>query len=298
MGVNRRVAIVTGAASGIGKAISESLIERGFRVVAADYNVENGQAFEREVDDSSRLKFFRLDVGEEEQIVAAIRFAMNRFESLDVMVNNAGIGGAFGPITEIEVEDWDYTFHVLVRGVFLGIKHAARALIEAGRPGAIVNTASIGGLSAGAGPLAYSAAKAAVINLTKCAAVELAPHRIRVNAVCPGAIATGLTPVLLEAESLDDTPLASVQPWPELGRPIDVARTVAWLVDDESSFVTGGTIVVDGGLTAAGPRLDRQLTGDTSRSGLVGVSHGSTGRRPLVRRRLAQSKTVGREVEP
>ena len=126
-----------------------------------------------EVADPERLLFLRTDVAEEDDVESLIGAAVERFGGLDVLFNNAGVGGAFGPITETSVEDWDRTFAVLVRSVFLGIKHGARAMIEQGRGGSIINTASVAGLGGGAGPQAYSAAKAAVINLTYNTAVEL-----------------------------------------------------------------------------------------------------------------------------
>ncbi len=132
------------------------------------------------------------DVSIEPDVEALVALAVESFGRLDVMFNNAGIGGAFGPITELEVDDWDATFAVNTRSVFLGIKYAARVMIAQGDGGSIINTASVAGLSGGGGPQAYSAAKAAVINLTQSAAVELAPHRIRVNAICPGAVYTDL----------------------------------------------------------------------------------------------------------
>src|SRR5690606_16388295 len=119
--------------------------------------------------------------------------AVDSFGRLDVIFNNAGVGGAIGPIWELEEAEWDYTFAVLVKGVFFGIKHAARVFRRQGEGGNIINTASVAGLSGGAGPLAYSSAKAAVVNLTRAAAVQLAPDRVRVNAICPGFILTGLT---------------------------------------------------------------------------------------------------------
>ena len=118
--------------------------------------------------------------------------AVSRFGHVDVLFNNAGVGGAIGPLTETTTEDWDYTFDVLAKGVFLGLKHGARHMQAQGQGGSIINTASIAGLSGDAGPLVYSAAKAAVISMSKAAAVELAEYRIRVNAICPGFIATPL----------------------------------------------------------------------------------------------------------
>lgn len=195
------------------------------------------------------------------------------------MVNNAGVGGAFGPITELEAEDWDYSFAVLVRSVFLGTKHAARLMQSGGRPGSIVNTGSIAGLGGGAGPQAYSAAKAAVINLTKTTAVELAPHRLRVNAVNPGAIRT---PIVAKApvEALPGT----AQPWPDVGQPQQIASVVYFLAGDEAGFITGEAITAEGGTIAAGPRL-RAFT-DAGSKGLVGVNRGTTGQPAVVHRRL------------
>ena len=202
------------------------------------------------------------------------------------MINNAGIGGAFGPITEIEVDDWDYTFGVLARGVFLGIKQGAKAMQEQGTGGAIVNIASIAGLSGGAGPQAYSAAKAAVINLGRAAAAELASHRIRVNTVCPGLI---LTPLLASGGRDLEAALPDIQPWPEAGRPEDIAEVITFLVSDAARFITGEDIAVDGGVTAVGPRIGDAVGGNPGMRGLVGVARGSTGQESVVRRRVARA---------
>jgi NAD(P)-dependent dehydrogenase (short-subunit alcohol dehydrogenase family) len=196
------------------------------------------------------------------------------------VVNNAGIGGAFGPITDLEVADWDATFAVLVRGVFLGIKHGARVMKAQGG-GAIVNTGSIAGISGGSGPQAYSAAKAAVLNLTRAAALELAPHRIRVNSVSPGVIRTPLA----ESGGKDvRAAMQDIQPWPDPGEPDHIARVMAFLAGDDAAFVTGENIVVDGGLLAGGARLDDRIGGNPALRGLAGINRGSTGERHTVRR--------------
>lgn len=290
MGAERRVAVVTGGASGIGRAVVHRLLVDGWNVVAADLNEVSGEAIMSEFSDidGGEVDFIRTDVAQESSIEAAVARAHQRFGRFDTMVNNAGVGGAFGPVTELEVEDWDYTFAVVSRGVFLGTKHAARVLKEAGRGGSIVNTGSLAGISGGAGPQAYSAAKAAVINFTRAVALELAPHRIRVNSVSPGFIRT---PILGSGARHLDRLLGTVQPWPEIGEPSDVASVITFLAGPDSGFVTGESINVDGGVTAAGPWVRDTVGGDPAARGLVGVARGSTGQDSVVRRRLAQDST-------
>lgn len=252
VGVSERdepsVALVTGGASGIGLATVARLRERGWQVLLADLNAEAGARSAQQTGAS----FARVDVADEDDVAGAVATCVEEFGRLDAVVNNAGVGGAFGALTEIEVADWDETFAVLVRSVFLGIKHGARAMRAAGHGGAIVNTASVAAFSGGAGPQAYSAAKAAVLNLTRVAAEELAPDRIRVNAVCPGLI---VTPLAVDDEERTAAVLEGIQPWPDLGRPDDIAEVIAFLVSDAARFVTGEDVTVDGGLRAAGPRM-------------------------------------------
>jgi NAD(P)-dependent dehydrogenase (short-subunit alcohol dehydrogenase family) len=282
-----RVAVITGGASGMGRATALRFLDEGARVVIADLNEGTGkETLEAGAarGGAERMRFVRADVSVEEDVEAMIALAVREFGRLDCVFNNAGLGGALGPITETEVEDWDFTFAVLVRGVFLGTKHGARAIRAGGRGGSIVNTASVAGLSGGAGPAAYSAAKAAVINLTRAAAVELAPDRIRVNAICPGGIST---PLLHRGNEDALLPrLAKLQPWAEPGRPDHIAGAALFLASDDAGFVTGEALVVDGGLTAMGPDLRGRLAGDTELDQLriVGVDRGTTGQPPLIRK--------------
>jgi NAD(P)-dependent dehydrogenase (short-subunit alcohol dehydrogenase family) len=231
---------------------------------------------------ADRVRFSLTDVSIEPDVEALVALAVESFGRLDVMFNNAGIGGAFGPITELEVDDWDATFAVNTRSVFLGIKHAARAMIAQGEGGSIVNTASVAGLSGGAGPQAYSASKAAVINLTQLAAVELAPHRIRVNAVCPGAVYTDL--MHSGDPKAADAWRQQLQPWPDRGEPSDIAGVATWLASDDSRFVSGAHIVADGALTAAGPRLNQHGDQLKRLNQLVGFAWGTTGKSARYRR--------------
>jgi NAD(P)-dependent dehydrogenase (short-subunit alcohol dehydrogenase family) len=221
---------------------------------------------------ASRVRFVRTDVAEEADVEALMKSAVRDFGRLDCVFNNAGVGGAFGPIEHISVEDWDYTFAVLVRGVFLGVKHAAR-IMKAQGGGSIINTASVAGLSGGDGPQAYSAAKAAVINFTRAVAIELGADLIRVNAICPGGI---LTPLLHRGspEAMGEM-LDKMQPWPEHGRPEHIAAAALFLATEDARFVTGTALVVDGGLTAGGGLLARNIPRPAMT--ITGADTGGTG---------------------
>ncbi len=286
MRLKGKVAVVTGGASGMGLASVMRFLAEGAQVVIADYNGETGEAALADAAStgfSDAVSFIRTDVAREEDVVAMLDHAVDRFGHLDVVFNNAGVGGAIGPLTETSVDDWDYTFDVLAKGVFLGIKHAARILRGQNTGGSIINTASIAALSGDGGPLVYSAAKAAVINLTMSAAVELAPDLIRVNAICPGYIATPLA----EGGDPEGTRIrfAKSQPWPEFGRGDHIAGAALFLASDDSLFVTGEKLVVDGGLTAAGPELSKTFPRTSARNAKVaGVTKGTTGAANELRR--------------
>jgi NAD(P)-dependent dehydrogenase (short-subunit alcohol dehydrogenase family) len=286
MRLKDKVAVITGGASGMGLASVMRFLDEGARVVIADYNVETGEAAMANANSlgfGDSVSFIRTDVAKEGDVIAMLDHALERFGRLDVLFNNAGVGGAIGPVTETTVEDWDYTFDVLAKGVFLGIKHAAKILRGQDTGGSIINTASIAGLSGDGGPLVYSAAKAAVINLTMSAAVELAPDHIRVNAICPGFIATPL------ADNGDPEgtrkQFAKSQPWPEFGKGEHIAGAALFFASDDSRFVTGEKLVVDGGLTAAGPDLSKKFPRTSARQARVaGVTKGSTGAANEIRR--------------
>lgn len=278
-----RGVVVTGGASGIGRAMVMRFASEGANVVAADLNASSGDGLMAAVSDAGladRVRFTTGDVSVEDDVAAFVDLAVSSFGRIDVICNNAGFGGAFGPITEVRVEDWDETFAVLVRGVFLGCKHAARHMIPAGG-GAIVNTASVAGVTGGGGPVAYSGAKAAVINVTRALSLELAEHRIRVNAICPGPIRTPLLAQGRKGVTFDELP--RMQPWPDPGLPEHIAATAAFLASADAAFITGEAVNVDGGLTAAGPSAAG--ISDTAPKGWVGMNRGTTGRKATVHQR-------------
>jgi len=286
MRLEGKVAVITGGASGMGLASAMRFLAEGAQVVIADYNSVTGEAALKDAASAGfgeSVSVIRTDVACEENVIAMLEHAVGRFGRLDIVFNNAGVGGAIGPVTETSVADWDYTFDVLAKGVFLGIKHSARIMREQKSGGSIINTASIAGLSGDGGPLVYSAAKAAVINLSMSAAVELAPDLIRVNTICPGFIATPL------AESGDPEgtriQFAKAQPWPDYGQGDHIAGAALYFASDDSLFVTGEKLVVDGGLMAAGPKLSEVFPSTSARNAKVsGVTKGSTGAANEIRR--------------
>jgi len=272
-----KVAVITGGGSGIGRATALTFLREGATVVIGDLNEANlGEtaALARGQGAGDRLASLRGDVSAERDVAALVGLAVERFGGLDCMFNNAGVGGAFGPIGETTVEEWDFTFAVLVRGVFLGMKHASNRMKAQGRGGSIINTASVAGIGGGAGPHAYSAAKAAVANLSRAVSAEMAAHRVRVNAIAPGLIKTPLATG--HREDAWERLVQQKQPWPDLGLPQHIADAALFLASDESRFITGQVIVVDGGLTALGPDIFGHDV-DSRMLRKAGLNTGSTG---------------------
>ena len=249
-----KIALITGAASGIGLGTVELFVAEGAMVVAADVQDEKGAMLERRFPD--RVAYAHCDVTSEAQIKAAVDMAGSRFGGLDILFNNAGHGGAIGTVEETDAKAWDDTFALLVRGPMLGMKHAV-PLMKARGGGSIINTASIAGLQAGWGPIAYSVAKCGVIHLSRVTAAELSPERIRVNSICPGLIATSIFGASMGMpREVADQMAARVeeiahkmQPVPKAGMPDDIAQAALFLASDASAFVTGTHMVVDGGIT-------------------------------------------------
>ena len=258
--LDRKVAVVTGAASGIGRGTALCLAREGAAVLAADLNSQGGERVIGEIAAAGgRAVFQHTDVSSEPDIKALVERALREYGRLDIMFNNAGLVGAVGPIEKVSADDWDRTIAVLLRAVFLGIKYAVEPMRRAGG-GSIISTSSIASFLPSPYGAAYAAAKGAVISLTRAAALQLGPDRIRVNCICPGAINTpiwGSLPAFSDPAAVAQL-LDNVQTIPRVGRPEDIASMVLFLASDESEWVTGQAMIVDGGLTV-GPRFSSAL---------------------------------------
>jgi len=249
-----KVAVVTGAASGLGRASVLRFAKEGAAVVAADLNSQGGELVVSEIAAAGgRGVYQRSDVTSESDVKALIERAVREYRRLDITYNNAGVIGAMGSIDSTTEADWDKTFAILTKAVFFGIKHSVKPMRKAGG-GSIISTASIAGMSGSFRLHAYSAAKAAVINLTRTAALELGKDKIRVNCICPGIISTPLVHggVPGGKETLDPL-IGKAQAIQRAGQAEDIANMALFLASDEASWVTGAAMVVDGGFTAGQP---------------------------------------------
>ncbi len=247
-----KVAIVTGAGSGIGRAVAVAFGREGAKVLVSDSRTDGGgeatvTAIQAE---GGEALYVAADVSKEDDVIRLVRAAVDRFGRLDVMVNNAGVMRV-GPVTELTEADFDLVTSVNQKGTFFGIKHAARAMMKTGG-GSIINTSSIAADHGQHGGVVYAATKGAILSMTLTAASELAEYGIRVNAVQPGAISTGI----LAASGVRETPdrAARIEQGTPLGHrrglPEEVAPLYVYLASDESGFVTGQKLAVDGGISA------------------------------------------------
>jgi meso-butanediol dehydrogenase/(S,S)-butanediol dehydrogenase/diacetyl reductase len=247
--LDNKVAVVTGGGSGIGAATSRLFAAEGARVIIADIDENGGNAVARELGD--RAVFHRTDVSDPPQVEAMVKFVVDRFGRLDALHNNA-FYTTTGVVGETSIEGWQKTINVTLSGVFYGMHFALPQMVKQGG-GTIVNTASISGLGGDYGMSAYNAAKGGVVNLTRTAAIEYARKNVRVNAVCPGMIATppvlgmikgARSPEKAQKHALDAHPMG------RLGQPEEIAKVVLFLSSDDSSLMTGSIVVADGGVVA------------------------------------------------
>jgi NAD(P)-dependent dehydrogenase (short-subunit alcohol dehydrogenase family) len=259
-----KVAVITGAASGIGRATVDLFISEGARVIAADIQDDKGARIEE--DHKGMAHYVRCDVTQEKDIAAAVTAAKKFFGRLDILFNNAGTGGANDPADSVTGEGFDAVMHLHVRAALFGMKYAV-PLMRAQGGGSIISTVSVAGIRTGYGPVLYSIAKAAIVHMTHACAAQLGAENIRVNCICPGLIATnifanafGIPSQLAETriEAIAEASKVS-QPIPRGGRGRDIAEAALYLASDGSSFVNGHALVVDGGLTL-GPSGMAQMT--------------------------------------
>lgn len=245
--MKNKTVIITGAASGIGKATAELFAAQGANVIVADIQeVEGKAATESIVATGGKASFFKIDVSKPEEMEALVKFALKTYGNLDMAVNNAGIGGELNPVADMSIEGWQKVISINLNSLFYGMKYQIQAMLK-NRGGSIVNISSILGSVGFAGSAGYAAAKHGVIGLTQTAALEYSAQKIRVNAVGPGFIETPLLDAL-DAEMKKQ--LVALHPIGRLGKSEEVAELILWLSSDKSSFVTGSYYPVDGGYLA------------------------------------------------
>ncbi|MEF3274088.1 MAG: SDR family oxidoreductase [Chloroflexus sp.] len=244
-----KVALVTGGASGIGRASARAFARAGARVVIADVSIEGGEETVAQIRaDGGEAMFVPTDVSQALSVETLIQRIIDQYGRLDFAHNNAAIEGAIAPTADYSEDDWDRTLNVNLKGTWLCMKYEIRQMLRQGG-GCIVNTASVVGLVGTPGLPAYCAAKGGVVQLTRAAALEYAKAGIRINAVCPGAIQTPMLNRLLATPGAETSTLAAI-PLGRIGQPEEVAGAVIWLCSDAASYVTGHLMVVDGGLVA------------------------------------------------
>ena len=254
-----KIAVITGAASGIGLAGVETFVEAGAQVVAGDVQDDKGDALVTRFG-ADKVAYRHCDVTDPESLKLLMQFAADSFGGLDILWNNAGSGGTSSSVEELDLEGYDFTMDLLLKSVFAGTHFAVPHMVKRGG-GSVINTSSISAVCAGYAPITYSVAKKAVAHFSKLAAAELSKHKIRVNAILPGFIATSIfgASLGLPREQADQMAAmvsqagGSMQPIGRVGQGTDIAEMAAFLASESSGFITGGEFLVDGGMTVGPP---------------------------------------------
>ncbi len=253
--LDKKCALVTGAGSGIGRASAKLFAQEGAKVLIADVNQDGIEQTKAEIEEAGGTVIAaRVDIADEENVKGLIDRCALELDGLDVIYANAGISGGRVPLLEGSPEEWLEILRINLIGPFLAIKYGAPRMVANGG-GSIICTASVAGLRSGAGATPYSASKAGVISLVQTSANQLAGTKVRVNAICPGLIETGMTkPVFDRArEKGTENKIGQLNPLKRAGEPIEIANTALFLASDESSYVNGQAIAVDGGLSSSHP---------------------------------------------
>ncbi len=249
--VQDKVALVTGAAGGIGRAAAQIFAREGARVVVADLQEDNGQETVAMIKKAGgEATFIRCDVSRAQEVESLVAKTVQQYGRLDCAYNNAGVEGAWTRLHECTEANFDFNYNVNMKGVFLCIKYQVTQFLAQKSPGAIVSTASIAGLVGSKNAGAYVAAKHGVVGLTKTAALEYATKGIRVNAVCPGVIRTPMLERMFATNPRMESAMLGFEPIGRFGVPTEIGEAAVWLCSDQASFVTGHSMVVDGGATA------------------------------------------------
>jgi NAD(P)-dependent dehydrogenase (short-subunit alcohol dehydrogenase family) len=245
-----KVAIVTGASSGIGRASVELFAREGAMVVAADVTDADGQDLADEMAAGGHdVCYVHADVSRDADVAAMVHFALSRYGRLDVLFNNAGIEGEQAMTADANLDNWNRVIAINLTGVFLGMKHGIAAMLQHGG-GAVINNASVAGLVGFPAIPAYAASKGGVVQLTRAAALEYATENIRVNCLCPGVIKTPMVERFTHGQAEAEAGMTAMEPVGRLGEASEVAELALFLASDRSSFVTGAIIPVDGGFVA------------------------------------------------
>ena len=248
--LKNKVAVITGAASGIGSATARVFAEEGAAVLVADVQDEAGHSLVDELATSGQCAtFVHCDVSSEADVDVMIHLALSHYGRVDVLFNNAGIEGDQAPTADATLENWQRVIDINLKGVFLGLKHGIKAMLQHGG-GSIINNASVAGLVGFPNIPAYCAAKGGVVQLTRTAAIEYATQGIRVNCLCPGVIDTPMVERFTHGSAEAEAGMSALEPVARMGQPREVAELALFLASDRSSFVTGAVIPVDGGFVA------------------------------------------------